>query len=90
MITTRWDGHLSSLKVISKCMEDVQITLRKCSVSSSVDPENRSKAKGYLASLNEPVNVFLISFMMDVLSLLDIQNKAFQKSDSSIPTSLSI
>ena len=66
LITTRWDGHLSYLKVISKCMEDVQITLKKCSVSSSVDPENRSKAKGYLASLNEPVNVFLISFMMDV------------------------
>ena len=94
LITTRWDGHLSSLKVISKCMEDVQITLKKCSVSSSVDPENRSKAKDYLASLNEPVNILchkhLISFMMDVLSLLDILNKAFQKSDSSLPTSLSI
>ena len=81
---------IKSYKVISKCMEDVEITLKKCSVSSSVDPENRSKAEGYLASLNEPVNVFLISFMMDVLSLLDILNKAFQKSDSSLPTSLSI
>ena len=28
--------------------------------------------------------------MMDVLSLLDILNKGFQKSDSSLPTSLSI
>ena len=71
-------------------MEDVQITLKKCSVSSSVDPENRSKAKGYLASLNEPVNIFLTSFIMDVLSMLDILSKAFQKSDSSLPTSLSI
>ena len=65
-------------------------SLTICSVSSSVDPENCTKAKGYLASLNEPVNVFIISFMMDFLSLLDILNKAFQKSDSSLPTSLSI
>ena len=27
LITTRWDGHLSSLKAISKCMGDVQIAL---------------------------------------------------------------
>ena len=58
--------------------------------SSSVYSENRSKAIGYLASLNASVNVFRISFMMDVLSLLDILNKAFQKSDSHLPTSLSI
>lgn len=90
LITTRWDGHLSSLKVISKCIEDVYITLEKCLVSKSVDPENRAKARGYLSSLKQPVNVFLITFMMDVLSLLDILNKTFQKSDCDLATSLSV
>jgi hypothetical protein len=77
----RWDGHLSSLKVISKYIEDVYATLEKCVVSKSVDSEYRAKARGYLSSLKQPVSIFLIPFMMDVLSLLDILNKTFQKSD---------
>ncbi|XP_028417407.1 zinc finger MYM-type protein 1-like [Dendronephthya gigantea] len=90
LITTRWDGHLSSLKVISKCIDDVHATLEKCSVSKSVDSEYRSKAKGYLSALKQPVNIFLIPFMMDVLSLLDILNKTFQKPDCDLQTSLII
>ena len=90
LITTRWDGHLSSLKVISKCIEDVYTTLENCLVSKSVDSEYRAKARGYLSSLKLPVNVFLITFMIDVLSLLDILNKTFLKSDSDLQTSLSV
>lgn len=90
LITTRWDGYFSSLKVISKCLEDISTTLKKCLVSRSVDPEYRAKARGYLSSLKQPVNIFLITFMMDVLSLLNILNKTFQKSDSDLPTSLCI
>jgi hypothetical protein len=90
LITTRWTGHLSSLKAISKCIEEIQETLKKCSVSRAVDSEHRSKAKGYLHSLKMPVNIFLISFMMDVLSLLDISNQTFQKSDTDLLTSLSV
>ncbi|CAB4036306.1 Zinc finger MYM-type 1 [Paramuricea clavata] len=90
LITTRWDGHLSSFKVISKYVEDVYATLEKCVVSTSVDSEYRAKARGYLSSLKQPVSIFLIAFMMDVLSLLDILNKTFQKSDCDLRISLSI
>lgn len=53
-------------------------------------PEYRAKARGYLLSLEQPVNIFLITFMMAVLSLLNILNKTFQKSDSDLATALSI
>lgn len=87
LITTRWDGHFSSLKVISKSMEGIRTTLKTCRTSRSVDSEHRSKAKGYLASLEEPVNIFLMNFLMDVL--LNLLNLMFQKQDSSLRTALS-
>lgn len=64
--------------------------MRKCLVTTSIDSDYRAKARGYLTSLEQPVNIFLVSFMMDVLSLLNIVNKTFQKSDSDLSTALSV
>ena len=89
LITTRWDGHFSSLKVISKYVEEIRATLKECRTSRSVDPENRAKAKGYLTSLEEPVTIFLMTFVMDVLKLLSLLNLMFQKQDSNLGTALS-
>ena len=82
LIITRWDGHFSSLKVNSRNFHDICTALKKCLVAASIDSEYRAKARGYLASLEQPVNIFLVTFTMDVLSLLNIVNKTFQKSDS--------
>ena len=90
LITTRWEGHFSSLKVISKSLEEIRTTLKKCLVSITIDSEYRAKARGYLSSLEQPVNIFLVSLMMDVLSLLNIVNKTFQKSDSDLTTALGV
>ena len=89
LITTRWDGHFSSLKVISKYVEEIRATLKECRTSRSVDPENREKAKGYLTSLEEPVTIFLMTFVMDVLKLLSLLSLKFQKQDSNLGTALS-
>ena len=89
LITTRWDGHFSSLKVISKYVEEIRATLKECRTSRSVDPENRAKAKGYLTSLEEPVTIFLMTFVMDVLKLLSLLSLKFQKQDSNLGTALS-
>ena len=89
LITTRWDGHFCSLKVISKSMEEIRTTLKACQTSTSVDSEYRVKAKGYLTSLEEPVTIFLMTFMMNVLKLLNILNLMFQKQDSNLGTALS-
>ena len=89
LISTRWDGHFSSLKVISKSFEEIRATLKVCRTSRSVDPENRAKAKGYVASLEEPVTIFLMVFMMDVLKSLNLLNLMFQKQDSNLGTALS-
>ena len=51
LITTRWDGHFASLKVISNSVEEIRATLKVCRTPRSVDPENRAKAKGYVTSL---------------------------------------
>ena len=64
LITTRWDGHFSSLKVISKYVEEIRATLKECRTSRSVDPENRAKAKGYLTSLEQPVTIFLMTLLL--------------------------
>jgi hypothetical protein len=50
LITTGWDGHFSSLKVLSKSIKEIHLTLEKCKTTRSVDPEYHSKAKGYSAS----------------------------------------
>lgn len=88
LITTRWDGHFSSLKVLSKSIKEIHLTLKKCKTTRSVDPEYRSKAKGYSASLEVPVTTFLIIFMMDVMKLLNLLNLMFQKQESNLITAL--
>ena len=90
LITTGRDGHFSSLKVISRNFHEICTALKKCLVAASIDSEYRAKARGYLASLEQPVNIFLVTFMMDVLSLLNIVNKTFQKSDSDLSSALDI
>ena len=89
LITTRWDGHFTSLKVISKSMEEIRTTLKACRTSTSVDSEYCVTAKGYLTSLEEPVPIFLMTFMIDVLTSLKILNLMFQKQDSNLGTALS-
>ena len=88
LITTRWDGHFCSLKVISKSMEEIRTTLKACQTWTSVDSEYCARAKGYLTSLEEPVTIFLKTFIMDVLNSLNILNLMFQKQDSNLGTAL--
>ena len=88
LITTRWDGHFSSLKDISRNFHEICTALKKCLVAASIDSEYRAKARGYLAFLEQPVNIFFVTFMMDVLSLLNIVDKTFQKSDSDLSSTL--
>ena len=47
LITIRWDGHFSSLKVISKCLDDIHTTLKKCNTSTSVNPDDQAACQHF-------------------------------------------
>ncbi len=75
LLDQRWTGHLATVSVILKNLEDISVVLSEVSSTQAYGSDARVEATGLLQQIKEPSFVFIGHTVHKILLLLDSPNK---------------
>lgn len=90
LLDQRWSGHLATVSVILKNMEDISAVLSEVNSTRAYGSEVRVEAIGLLQHIQEPNFVFIGHAVHKILLLLDAPNKQLQAEEMDLLTGVKL